>query len=138
MANIPRKMKDPTEAALSAIQDVLNLRAAPAQTPGQAAASTEPAASDLDFGRRPARTPAMDEDLFRDDRDQLSLPGVGEQRRAANDDRQSVGQILQALQQRPSRLPYLFALVFSVIWVGVAAAAAWAVLETDPRLLLAQ
>src|SRR5262245_57464862 len=125
MANIPRKMKDPTEAALSAIQDALNLRDSPAQTPGQAAASTEPAAGDLDFGRRPARTPAMDEDLFRDDRDQLSLPGVGSeaQRRAANDDRQSVGQILQSLQQRPSRLPYLIALVLSVGWAITAIAA---------------
>src|SRR5215470_2034077 len=137
MANIPRKMKDPTEAALSAIQDALNLRDAPAQTPGQPAASPEPAASDLDFGRRTGRTPAMDEDLFRDDRDQLSLPGVGSeaQRRAANDDRQSVGQILQALQQRPSRLPYVFALVVSVIWAGLAVAAAWTMFETDPRQL---
>ena len=65
----------------------------------------------------------MDEELFRDEhqresqlRDQresqlresqLPLPGVEDpaQRRAANDDRQSVGQILQALQQRPRAPP---------------------------------
>src|SRR5499433_1477141 len=139
MANIPRKIKDPTEAALSAIQDALNLRDSPSQTPAQPA-SAEPAAGDLDFGRRNGRTPAMDEDLFRDERDQLTLPGVGTdaQRRAANDDRQSVGQILQALQQRPSRLPYLFALTFSVIWTAVALGAAWSLAETGPRALLAQ
>ena len=139
MANIPRKIKDPTEAALSAIQDALNLRDSPSQTPAQPA-TAEPAAGDLDFGRRNGRISAMDEDLFRDERDQLSLPGVGTdaQRRAANDDRQSVGQILQALQQRPSRLPYLFALTFSGIWTAVALAAAWSLAETGPRALLAQ
>src|SRR5262245_33491849 len=112
MANTPRKMKDPTEAALSAIQDALNLRDSSAPTPPRPAET--PAVDKLpdehlDFGPRPAR-PAMDEDLFRDERDQLSLPGVETpSRRAANDDRQSVGQILQGLQQRPSRMPYIVA-----------------------------
>src|SRR5215217_7127059 len=143
MANNPRKMKDPTEAALSAIQDALNLRESPSQAPlrqGEAPIA-EPPSGDLDFGRRSNRVPAMDEELFRDGRDtQLSLPGVEEpsQRRAANDDRQSVGQILQALQQRPARTPYLIALVLAVGWTIVAVAGAWTLFQTDPRGLLAQ
>ena len=99
MANNPRKIKDPTEAALSAIQDALNLR----ETPSQASVRpTEPSIPEPPASARPAsRTPAMDEELFGDS-SQLSLPGVPEpgQRRAANDDRQSVGRPTQA----PSRL----------------------------------
>ena len=46
MANTPKKMKDPTEAALSAIQDALQIRDEPAQpdtasTPAPAPASEE-------------------------------------------------------------------------------------------------
>src|SRR5712691_11971101 len=136
MANNPRKMKDPTEAALSAIQDALNLREPPSETPlrgGEAPLADPPTPSDLDFARPASRAPAMDEELFRDERAmQLPLPGVEEpsQRRAANDDRQSVGQILQALQQRPSRTPYLIALLLSAAWTIVTVTAAW---TTPPR-----
>ena len=38
--------------------------------------------------------------------------------RAANDDRQSVGQVLQSLQRRPSRAPYMAAFFLSIAWVG--------------------
>src|SRR3954447_5116628 len=46
MANTPKKMKDPTEAALSAIQDALQIRDEPAQpntapTPAPASAPSE-------------------------------------------------------------------------------------------------
>jgi hypothetical protein len=141
MANTPRKMKDPTEAALSAIQDALNLRDAPS-TPPQRSSETpaDPKLMDdhVDFGPRPGRQPAMDEDLFRDDV-QLSLPGVEDRsRRAANDDRQSVGQILQALQQRPSRAPYVLAFLLSLVWAVVAVAAGLTVFPTDLRNLTAQ
>lgn len=139
MANNPRKMKDPTEAALSAIQDALNLREPPAQAslrPGDTPAA-ESAPADRDFGRHTGRVPTMDEELFRDD--QPLLPGVEEQsqRRAANDDRQSVGQILQTLQQRPSRTPYVVALVLALGWIAAVLAAAWT-FDTDPRILVAR
>src|SRR5262245_54278755 len=144
MANNPRKIKDPTEAALSAIQDALNLREpppAPGRRRDEAPTAEPPAPTDLDFAPRSSRQPAMDEDLFRDQREsQLPLPGVEDpaQRRAANDDRQSVGQILQALQQRPSRTPYVIALALSVAWVIVTLGAAWAFFGADPRALFAQ
>ena len=56
MANTPRKMQDPTEAALSAIQDALNLREA---EPSPAPARTEPSAAAGEPApepRRPCRT----------------------------------------------------------------------------------
>src|SRR5262249_27333804 len=137
MANNPRKIKDPTEAALSAIQDALNLRETPSQAsarPGEPSIPEPPASA-----RSPSRAPAMDEELFRDS-NQLSLPGVPEpgQRRAANDDRQSVGQTLQALQQRPSRTPYVIAALLSVAWAIVTVATHWTAFQADPRLLLTQ
>ena len=44
-------------------------------------------------------------------------------RRAANDDRETIGQILQAIQKgRPARSVYTFATIFTGIWlVGCAA-----------------
>ncbi len=45
-------------------------------------------------------------------------------RRAANDDRESLGQMLQAMHRRPARMPYIFAGVASFIWTaGVLATA---------------
>ena len=48
--------------------------------------------------------------------------------RAANDDQQSIGQILQALQRRPARTPYFVAAVFSAAWVIGCLALSWAYL----------
>ena len=36
----------------------------------------------------------------------------------ANDDRQNVGVMLQALQVRPSRRAYVFAALVSLLWLG--------------------
>src|SRR5262249_16940007 len=54
--------------------------------------------------RAPAPTPA-------------DLEEVKPVQRAANDDRQSVGAILQSMQRRPSRAPYTAAFFLSVAWV---------------------
>jgi len=64
MANTPRKIQDPTEAALSAIQDALNLREAepsPAPAGAEGSAAAEPAREP-----RRRRAAAIDEDLFLD------------------------------------------------------------------------
>ena len=37
-------------------------------------------------------------------------------RRPANDDRESIGQILRSIQRRPARTSYLVATVFAVVW----------------------
>ncbi len=49
--------------------------------------------------------------------------------RAANDDQQSIGQILQALQRRPARTSYLVAALFSGAWVVGCLALSWAYLS---------
>jgi len=112
-----KKSQDPTEAALSAIEDALNIgKDIPEVTPPAAAErSAEP--------RRPeprATEPA--EEVFaqrsRGTRERLARP-------AANDDRSSVGQILQALHRKPSGAPVMAALLGSIVWIiGGAAIAA--------------
>jgi hypothetical protein len=115
MANYPKKMKDPTEAALSAIQEALNLQdeeQAASQPEGMADLLSGPAE-----GRAQSATAASTgDDLFESDaigtRD-LSGPAAP----AANDDQRSIGQILHALQQRPARSSYFVATAFSCAWI---------------------
>src|SRR6185369_7570806 len=85
MANNPKRIQDPTEAAMSAIQEALNLREeppAPPPPPRPAASEPSPTApvpdpfahmtagveAERPTRRRPTRsTPAIDEDLFLQD-----------------------------------------------------------------------
>ena len=115
MANNPKKMTDPTEAALSAIQEALNIQEDETSGPEggelRAHAAAAPAESDL-FASDPIGS-----------RD-LSGPGS----RAANDDQQSIGQILHALQRRPVRSSYFVATVFSAAWIVGCLSLSWAYL----------
>ena len=116
MANYPKKMKDPTEAALSAIQEALNLQ----QDEEQAASQPEGMADLLSGpaqGRAPGApvAPASDEPFDSDAVGSRDL--AGPTARAANDDQQSIGQILHALQRRPARSSYFVATAFSVAWI---------------------
>src|SRR5207237_1330238 len=99
MANTPKKVKDPTEAALSAIQDALAVRDVgvepePANPPPGApvtSADGEEMMSDPPW--RVAR-PASDDEMSYDQ--ELRRPeDQGLLRRPANDDRESIGQILR-------------------------------------------
>ncbi|MCW5681431.1 MAG: hypothetical protein KF794_09945 [Xanthobacteraceae bacterium] len=103
-----RKSQDPTEAALSAIEEALNIgKEAPEVAP--------PAAS----GRRGEPQPAPErnagEEVFaprsRSTRERVKA------RPAANDDRPSVGQILSALHRKPSSMPIILALGASIAWI---------------------
>ena len=116
MANTPKKMKDPTEAALSAIQDALSVRdTAPEPVIPPAPPSTRPDEPAPEQPWRTVRAAAVKEEAFDDElhraEDQGSL------RRPANDDRESIGQILRSLQRRPARTSYVVATVFAVVWV---------------------
>src|SRR5262245_7070303 len=116
MANNPKRIQDPTEAAMSAIQEALNLREdPPARKPEpDLTATSDPFAPPIapvqpaparEGRRRPSRSaPPIDEDLFLAEtvgRAQAPAPApadldeVKPAQRAANDDRQSVGQLLQ-------------------------------------------
>ena len=86
MANTPKKMKDPTEAALSAIQDALSVRDTPPDPIiPSAPVSTRPEEPAPEQPWRTVRTAAVKEETFDDEvrraEDQGSL------RRPANDDR---------------------------------------------------
>jgi hypothetical protein len=117
MANNPKKVKDPTEVALSAIQEALNINDAPiadnprssvrsdAISPSSASSTSYEAGA---FGARPGADRAIFE----------PLEEQGATRRAANDDRETIGQILQAIQKgRPARNVYTLATIFTAIWL---------------------
>src|SRR5262245_62953387 len=96
MANTPKKMKDPTEAALSAIQDALTVReSAPepdAISPPPPPAHAADPVSDPPWRTVRSSTPAKN-DYFDDEiRHADEQDGL---RRPANDDRESIGQILR-------------------------------------------
>src|SRR5271170_2084234 len=126
MANYPKKTTDPTEAALSAIQEALNIGDDEKQ------ASRPEGMADLfasPDGRQQgtAATPAGQDSYASDaigTRD-LSTGGA----RAANDDQQSIGQILHALQRRPARSSYFVATVFSAAWIVGCLSLSWAYLS---------
>src|ERR1700693_2830347 len=116
MANNPKKVKDPTEVALSAIQEALNISDAAAE-PSRSSARDE-AAPPI-----PPTTPAYSETPFdmRASSDRQMFDAIEEPRparRAANDDRESIGQALQAIQRgRPARRAYTGASLFAGVWV---------------------
>ncbi len=116
MANYPKKMKDPTEAALSAIQEALNIRQDEEQPAGQPEGMADLLSRPAEGRAQGATADRISDDLFSSDavgtRD-LAGPTA----RAANDDQQSIGQILHALQRRPARSSYFVATAFSVAWI---------------------
>src|SRR5215207_5964016 len=116
MANTPKKMKDPTEAALSAIQDALQVRDVDkepetgAGQPKPAFPHEEAVADALWPGLR--SDGASTGSLF-DEKDVRRPEDAATARRPANDDRESIGSILRALQQRPARTSYIVASIFA-------------------------
>ncbi len=149
MANNPKRIQDPTEAAMSAIQEALNLREDPpaaasrrkpsrhrrprpaadpfanmtADVEAERPARRRPARSDARDRRRPVspgyRETAAGRETFGRGPAPADLEEVKPAQRAANDDRQSVGQVLQSMQRRPSRAPYMAAFFLSIAWVAL-------------------
>src|ERR1700683_1562342 len=127
MATNPKKTVDPTEAALSAIQEALNIRdvaeqakAAPEQPIKLLSPPQE--AREAPAPESPAPEMVLDSEAI-GTRDLAAPSG-----RPANDDHQSIGQILLALQRRPARTPYFVAGLFSAAWVIGCLALSWAFL----------
>ena len=113
MANNSKKVKDPTEVALSAIQEALNIsdvavdnNRGSARGDGMANAGSTP---DYNAGVFDTR-PSADRQMF----EPIAEPRPA--RRAANDDRETIGQILQAIQKgRPARSVYTIATIFAAV-----------------------
>src|SRR5689334_19864638 len=118
MANTPTKIKDPTEAALSAIQDALSARDAAVAEPQAPAAAPAAAAEEPASEWRTIKSATLEGEPGK--AEEPSLP-----RRAANDDRESIGQILRTLQRRPARTSYLTATVFTGLWVLAGLVLGW-------------
>ena len=120
MANTPQKAKDATEEALNAIQEALSIR--PAETrPSPSFGPVEASLTDTPPPHEPG-------DLFPHDGTQAGWqPGDAAPRRAANDDRIGVGQILQALRHRPARGPYIAAGGAGFIWAILCIAALYSI-----------
>ncbi len=129
MANFPKKITDPTEAALSAIQEALNLQ----EEEGQPAARPDDIAdlSSVSAGIRPGAAETGENFQFQfGDTDAVGTRDLSATApRAANDDQQSIGQILQALQRRPARSSYFVATLFSAAWIVGCLSLSWAYLS---------
>src|SRR6266446_7638259 len=116
MANNPKKAKDPTEVALSAIQEALNIsdtsvdpnrNSIGSDIAPQTIPSAAPTYSETPYDTRPSERQVFD-----------SIEEPRSPRRAANDDRETIGQILQAIQKgSPARSVYTLATIFGGVWV---------------------
>jgi hypothetical protein len=122
MAKTPRKAQDPTQAALSAIEEALQIGG---ETPETESAKEKIASDDA---RRTARdvnvTSVPPSAILEEQTIQRRRPSARRFERVsqspANDDRQTVGQILSALHTRPSRTPYLIAAGAAAWWIVMA------------------
>src|SRR5580704_12278590 len=117
MANNPKKAKDPTEVALSAIQEALNISDAPMDGNRGSVRSdaTSTMASPMpEYSQSPFDTRPSDDRPIYEPSEEPQRPT----RRAANDDRETIGQILQAIQKgRPARNVYTLATLFAGVWI---------------------
>ena len=116
MAIYPKKSKDPTEVALSAIQDALNVRDTDIAPPIAASMATAAEASSEPRKRSPRMAPI--ESLEPEPFDPIAFPP--DERdivHAANDDQEAIGQVLQSMQRPPRSTAFLIATLLSVLWV---------------------
>ncbi len=146
MAKNTKKIEDPTEAALSAIQEALEMRedevsADTGFRPPSPGGQADPADALPEVRSRPRNGKTADDDLFLDQPVRNGARGdeapASGRRAIANDDRQSIGQILQAMQRRPSRMSYGVATLFAVAWMTAGFGLAWAYMP-ELEALLAQ
>src|SRR6185312_15801156 len=142
MAKNPQKVKDATEEALTAIQEALNVR--DAGTPPPSSPPSPPVEQRIEPRPEPRPEPRVEQraeprpeprqeprvepvtiaaappDLFHQEPESSGWADeeLPPRRTAANDDRATVGQLLQNLQQRPSRTPYAIASLVALAWTA--------------------
>ncbi|HEX9168583.1 MAG TPA: apolipoprotein acyltransferase, partial [Roseiarcus sp.] len=127
---------DPVSAAMSAIESALNLtdedeavsaESAPQLVPAKATTATQvlkpsPLPAEASTLLRPGPSPAASAP---DSEAKPAIPTTA----PANDDRETVGAILQAMNARPaSRTPFILALIGSLLWAAVCALYAYVAL----------
>src|SRR6516165_2678635 len=121
MANNPKKIVDPTEAALSAIQEALKVRDDEDLPEERPVGVSEPAHGDWNDSPAVASRHVFEPE-------DIGPPISGQRAFPANDDQQSIGQILRTLQNRPPRTSYFVAAIFSGAWIVGCLALSWAYL----------
>src|SRR5688572_27138857 len=128
---------DTTESALSAVEEALKI-----DFKGEAKPKVESAAKKVKrmitgTGAPSARQNAVAEDTAEPapERSRQSAERKGQERsrtrRAANDDVRSVGNLLYALQRRPSYTPFWTALILTLVWVGLGVSFGYSVWGDD-------
>src|SRR5258708_18763549 len=138
MANTPKKIKDPTEAALSAIQEALTARDAAVESEAASPPSAQTTPAEEPVSEPPWRTVRSEAPVeeLRPPEQELRAPEEPSLlRRAANDDRESIGQILRTLQRRPGHTSYVTATVFAGLWVLAGLVLGWMYLPELPPAL---
>src|ERR1700752_3587186 len=116
MANNPKKVKDPTEVALSAIQEALNI--SDTNTDANRSPSRSETVPPIPPAAQSFNEPAFDAASHGDLPLFEPIEEPRQTRRPANDDRETIGQILQAIQQgRPARNVYTLATLFGGVWI---------------------
>ncbi|HUO55160.1 MAG TPA: apolipoprotein acyltransferase, partial [Rhodoblastus sp.] len=144
----PSKAQDPAAAALSAIEDALRLNLEPEASTPASKGSAEAGAPEPDAPKSEPPAPETPEGLPKLDfhlpsprgeagdataprmpeiaSDELAPPARSpdpargaSSPRPANDDRPSVGQILQTLQTRPDSSAFTVAIIASAAWIGL-------------------
>src|SRR5260221_12094331 len=119
MENPPKKIRNRREAALSATQEALTARDAAVKSEADSppAAQTTPAEEPVSEPPwRTVRSEAPVEELRPPEQELRAPEEPSLLRRAANDDRESIGQILRTLQRRPGHTSYVTATVFAGLW----------------------
>ncbi len=115
MANNPQKAGDATDEVIAAIQEVIGQNESDQQPQPEQPASATPSTTPPPEG---TSAPAPNADLFQEgQRSGGWAPEETGPRRAANDDRTNIGEILQTLNSRRTRLPYIVATIASAVWV---------------------
>src|SRR2546423_14943406 len=112
MAN-KSKAQDPANAALSAIEEALNLEIS---APDRAETGARPSLPSVDdgFTLEPPLARSAEDDPPEEEEEARPGSSFGSRRAPANDDRESVGQLLYALQHKPPRTPYMVATILSL------------------------
>ncbi|MCC2111463.1 MAG: antitoxin, partial [Hyphomicrobiales bacterium] len=146
MANKPKSV-DPAEAALSAVEEALKIDFAADEAEAKAPEPTvdERIAEEETVPAAPAAAnAAADENAEveltprakrRARRTARPANDAQDNRLPANDDRRTVGNLIYALQRRPSGLPIYVAFLLSVLWIGAGAAFGFALWGSEIRAI---
>ncbi len=132
MSKIPKA--EATESALSAVEEALKIDfKGGADKPGADGAAKKAKRMSTGTGAPGARQSAVAEPPAEQSRQAAERKGPDRRstRRAANDDVRSVGNLLYALQRRPSYTPFWTALLLTLVWAGLGTAFGFSVWGED-------